>query len=453
MLRVEILEKENTEKDVKIRELEAENKKLKLEIKHLRNIVDKDSSNSSKPPSSDGFKIIHNSREKTGKKPSGQKGHKGCFRDLYNNPTEIIEHKQKYCDCGHEIQYGDKFSAKQFVDVEIKANIAEHRSFKGKCPCCKKKYENELPSHLVNPVTYGNNLKTLILMLYAEGYIALNRIQSLIAETTGSKIKLSQGTIASWIAEFAGKTEKEITQIKKELLSSAVLHKDETGVHVQNNLHWLHVLSNKNATLYHANLKRGLEADEAMGILPLHKKTLVRDHFKPLLNLSCEHQECNAHILRYLKAEDAKGHEWAKEMIKLLVLAHRETLSDGVKKKLSRPRQKYYEQEYTQILNAGITAHKLSEERHRRTENIKLLERMQEYKSAHLLFLSRAEVPFDNNQAERDLRMIKTKTKVSGCFRGCSGAENFAKTKSVLSTARKQSKNLFETTYSLFAGV
>jgi len=172
---------------------------------------------------------------------------------------------------------------------------------------------------------------------------------------------------------------------------------------------------------------------------------LVRDHFAALLNLPCEHQECNAHILRYLKAaKEQRNRTYADDLAGLLVKAHRETLESGQKVKLSPKRIRYYEKEYDRILDAGlkeICAHK---------EDKPLITRLKAFKKAHLLFLSRAEVPFDNNQAERDLRMIKTKAKVSGCFRSTEGVEAFAATKSIISTARKRGENLLEKIKSLY---
>lgn len=426
-------------KDKKIAELEQE-------IKQLRGIIDKNSSNSSKPPSSDGFTKIHNSREQTGKSVGGQLGHKGHWRELYAEPTEIVEHKQAICECGGEIKYKEKYIAKQYIDLNIQVNVTEHRAYNGTCQCCKKKHENKLPENLINPVTYGRNLKALTILLSTEGCISVNRIKSILKETTNGEIEIAESTIINWQSEIAGKTDAEIAKIKSNLLSGKVTHKDETGVRVEKDLHWLHVTSNKDVTLYHANPKRGSDADDEIGILPVYKGVLVRDHYKPLLKYHCEHQECNAHILRYLKAEVERKRSWASKMIEFLVKAHRETLSTGQKKQLHYKRLQYYESEYDRILDAGIREHKASSERLYRTDNINLLERMQKYKSEHLLFLSRAEVPFDNNLAERDLRMVKTKSKVSGCFRSKTGVENFAAIKSVLSTARKQSKNLFQTT-------
>jgi len=419
--------------------LEKENLELREENQRLKAMFDTNSSNSSKPPSTDGFVKIFNSREPTDRKPGGQHGHKGRFRDLFGNPDEIIEYKHKTCECGHEIEY-KKYVAKQFVDVEIKVNLTEHRGYIGKCPLCKKKYNNSLPSHLINTVTYSDNVKALAILLSAEGCVAVDRMNRILREISCEKLKVSNGTIINWQNEFAKQTSDELANYKKELLESRVLHKDETSIDVGKELHWLHVLSNQKTTLYHADAKRGHAADKVMGVLPLYKNVLVHDHLASLVNLPlCEHQECNAHILRYLKgAKELRKRKFAESMIELLVKAHRETLVSGQKKSLPSERISYYEKEYDRILDAG-----LKESLHHK-EDSPLITRMKEYRDWHLLFLSRAEVPFDNNLAERDLRMIKTKAKVSGHFRSRQGSETFAATKSILSTARKRGENLFQ---------
>ena len=427
---------------------------LEAENKRLREIIDKNSSNSSKPPSSDGFKKIFNSRESSGSKPGGQNGHKGNYRKIYTEPTEIIEYKRTVCDCGHEIRYERGYKAKQYADIEIRVGITEHRSYRGECAHCGKVHKNSLPRELSNPVTYGNNVKAVTALLSSEGCVSVNRIRSFLKEITDGKLEISDGTVIKWLNEIACKTGPEIAEIKQKLLSSAVNHKDETGIDVGKEAWWFHTLSNSEATYYHADSKRGREADERMGILPLYKKVLVHDHFSALTGLECEHAECNAHILRYLKAsKELQRWKWPDEMLTLLTAGHRETLASGRKLSLSPERVAYYEREYERIIEAGETEFKAEPLIlcHYYRDHIKLLRRMKNYLREHLLFLSRSEVPFDNNLAERDLRMIKTKTKVSGCFRSATGAENFAAIKSVLSTAKKNGKNLFLTIKNLFA--
>jgi len=336
--------------------------------------------------------------------------------------------------------------AKQFVDVELVTHIVEHRAFNGKCSCCGKKFEASLPQNLINPVTYGDNLKAMTVLLSTEGCVSVNRIKNMIKELTDGNISISEGTIVNWLAEMSGKTDSGLNEIKKALLANLVNHKDETPIDVGMGLAWLHVLSNDKATYYHVDAKRGKAADEAMGVLPLYKNVLVHDHLSSLIHLPCEHAECNAHILRYLKAaKELQKRDWADDMAALLVSAHRETLASGQKRSLPLKRVRFYEKEYDRILEAGEKEFKAdpSPLKDYNDDDMKLLRRLKRYKRDHLLFLTRQEVPFDNNLAERDLRMIKTKQKVSGCFRSLKGAQIFAAIKSVLSTAKKNGQNLF----------
>jgi len=255
----------------------------------------------------------------------------------------------------------------------------------------------------------------------------------LVYELTG-KINVSEGTIVRWHNELKRKIEPFLDRIKHEIAASSVNHKDETGVRVNGKIHWLHVLSNRQFTLYFSHQKRGKEADNEMGILEDYGGTLVHDHFKPLYKFKCKHAECNAHILRYLKGViENQKHEWAKEMMDLLVELHHQKKNgekidaDSAFAKyeaiLKKARSIYYNQP------SG--------------EDYNLWKRMGEYKEEHLRFICDAEVPFDNNQAERDLRMIKAKSKISGCFRSDEGAKAFANAKSYTSTMRKNGKNIY----------
>jgi len=424
-------EKEIDELKEEVKHLKKENEALKQENAKLRDIINKDSGNSSKPPSSDGFKKIHNSREKTGRKPGGQFGHKGHIPQLYGNPTRTIELRTERCKCGGGVIYSGKYTAKQTVDVNVLVDITEYREYEGVCGCCSRRVRNEAPVNDV--ITYGNGLRGLSAMLTTEGCVSINRTQQMINELTGGAIDLSEGTIAKWNAELASRVAPAIENIKEKLLVEPVLHKDETGVHVDTKLNWFHVLSSKTHTLYCSHQKRGNAADKEMDILPSYSGVLVHDHLVGLYDFTCEHAECNAHILRYLKAAaENKNRKWAGDMMELLLDAKNGSDSDEI---LCR---------YDKVLEQGAKEFLKDEAPNYNGDDMKLLRRMKEYKKEHLLFSINKNVPFDNNQAERDLRMIKAKIKISGCFRGKDGGKVFAGIKSYTSTLRKNGRNIFD---------
>ena len=351
----------------------------------------------------------------------------------------MVEHKVEKCKCGGEIEQIGVYKVKQFVDIEIKTKITEHQIFEGKCKCCHRYVRAKCDLH--DRVTYGEKLKSLAAMLSFEGNVSLNRIKSIVFELSG-RINLSEGTLVKWQNELKRKTEPFLERVKKELKASSVLHKDETGVRIDKKMNWLHVLSNRKLTLYFVHKKRGKEADDKIGILKDYGGTLVHDHVKWLYKFECSHAECNAHILRYLKgAIENQKCEWAKEMADFLrELQHRKKQGeeidiDGAFSRyeglLQKARAMYYESK-----NEG--------------EDYKLWRRMGEYAKEHLRFVCDSNVPFDNNQAERDLRMIKAKIKISGCFRSDEGAEAFANIKSYTSTMRKNGENIYAALISAF---
>jgi regulator of replication initiation timing len=428
---IEILRKENTA-------LKAENERLKA-------IINKNSSNSSKPPSTDGFKKIHNSREQTGRKPGGQFGHKGIVPVLFENPTEIINHRLEKCSCGGKVVYPEDYQAKQVVDIEIKTVVTEHRSYSGICESCAAIIKNENPEK--NIIRYGETLKAFVAMLSSEGLVSINRIKTMLFELTNGVINLSEGTIAKWNKDLSGCLASFIEEVKEKLLTQPVLRKDETGIRVNNILQWLHVLSNEFYTLFFSHKKRGQDADKEINILPIYGGILVHDHLRGLYNFTCEHAECNAHILRYLKsAAEIQKRAWATAMIEFLVDANNivKDYKASNLPALDAVILVEYHARYDDILAQGRLEFFQCEKMDNNGEDMKLLRRLKEYKYEHLRFLSDFQVPFDNNLAERDLRMIKSKIKVSGCFRGSEGGSVFATVKSYTSTLRKNSQNIFE---------
>ena len=278
-------------------------------------------------------------------------------------------------------------------------------------------------------------------MLSVEGNVSTNRTSQIVSEITGGLMKLSEGTLCKWNRDISKLVAPSIQAIKGQLLGSPVLHKDETGIWVDKELRWLHVLSNDRYTLYYADAKRGKDADIEANVLPAFKGVLVHDNWKSLYHFTCTHAECNAHVLRYLKgAAESKERKWALDMIEFLMKA-----KTAVEVKALNPAEIHeFHRLYDEILENGHLEYQRKEKSDYNGDDIRLLRRLTEYKNQHLLFLSDTNVPFSNNQAERDLRMIKAKAKISGCFRSNDGDSIFAMLKSYTASLRKNALNIFD---------
>ena len=222
-------------------------------------------------------------------------------------------------------------------------------------------------------------------MLGVEGNVSINRICQMINEISGGLVKLSEGTISKWNRDLAKLIAPSVEGIKKKLLFSEVLHKDETGVWVNKKLRWFHVLSNAEYSLFYASQKRGKDADIQETVLPAFKGVLIHDHLRSLYHFTCSHAECNAHILRYLKGvAENKKRRWAQKMIELLMRA--KAAVDG--KKIQDAEILDFHRQYDDVLQDGEFETAQSENPEYKGADLTLLRRLKEYKTQHLLFLS-----------------------------------------------------------------
>ena len=447
---------ENTRLEAKIISLEAENALLKARI-------NKDSSNSGKPPSSDGFKKPQNSREKSGRKPGGQPGHKGDPPTLCETPDKVININQEQCGCGGQIQYISDFERRQHIDLQIHAHVTEYQSGEGQCPCCGKHFPKQFPEKLPGIINIGDKAKATIALLLNEGAVSVNRVQQILRELTGNRLVLSEASLLRYQQELSEKLQPELDSISADLLQAEILHKDESGARINGLSHWLHVTSTPQSTLYHIHAKRGSEADKEVGILPAYQGILVHDHLKTLYDFLCKHAECNAHILRYLKgiiendAEYAPFAEPLRDLFREMNDRRKALIAEGETAFHPEELEAFYRR-YDDILTQwnALTKQKEAQRKKRKhkykAEAENLGKRLAEYKDQHLLFLIDFRVPFDNNQAERDIRPVKTKLKVSGGFRSQDGAVAYARVRSFISTLRKRGLNIFNGLLSVFGG-
>lgn len=454
------------QKDELIVQLFDQIAKLTARLKELEGQLAKNSRNSSKPPSSDGYdKPKPKSRRgKSGKSSGGQKGHKGNTLKQVEHPDQTVEHVLAQCiGCGHDLstRLVEALERRQVFDIPpISVQVCEHRAQIKTCPCCSLRNKAVFPVSVTQPVQYGVELQAVAAYLSQYQMVPFKRLQELFNDVF--QIPLSQGTLDSILNRGHENLMRFEQQTKQVVLSSELAHFDESGMRVNKQLHWLHVASTQTVTCYAIHPKRGAPAMTDMGILDEFSGYAVHDHWASYSAFDCFHVLCNAHHLRELThAHEQHGQQWAAKLIDCLLDAKKEV--DGArasgKQALSTARIAYHEKRYSRILRQGrdelpvIAAPKLKKRgrvKQHKTKN--LHDRLVFHKHETLAFVYDLDVPFDNNLAERDVRMAKVKQKISGCFRSEHGAHRFCRFRGYLSTARKQGRYILDSLRDAFNG-
>ncbi|MFQ5641911.1 MAG: IS66 family transposase [bacterium] len=431
---------------------------LNERVKQLEDQKAKDSHNSSNPPSSDRGrkKSKRNLRKKSDRSAGGQKGHQGSTLKMVATPDKEIVHRVDRCeDC--DISLVDEavadYQRRQVFDIPpLKIEVTEHQAEIKICPCCGKVIKASFPAGVNQAVQYGNRIKSLSVYLMNYQFHPYDRNREFFEDVFSHS--LSVGTL--WQANHACYNALEVpaTVIKQLIIDSAVARFDETGYAVNGKRQWLHVACTPLLTYYLPHPKRGKEAMDEMGILPLYKGTAVHDFWKSYFKYDCKHALCNAHHLRELIfIYEQYDQSWAQEMIDLLlkikaVVDEAQQTTDYLDQKTIQS----FEREYQRILDDGFKANpppdssKLPKKRGRQKQSKakNLLDRLREYQKEVLAFMYDFNVPFDNNLAEQDIRMMKVQQKISGCFRSDEGAKIFCRIRGYISTVRKQRINVLE---------
>jgi transposase len=443
-----------------IESLESQINELNERLQILEARLNQNSRNSSRPPSTDlsGNKkpISRSRRKKSNKKPGGQEGHSGTTLNMVNDPDEVIEHPLSCCEecgCFLENVEVEAYEIRQIFDIPpVNLIVMEHRSQIKTCPQCGKLNKAVFPESVKYPVQYGPNILSSAVYLKNYQFIPYDRVCEFFNDIMG--IKICSATVIKAEKEcFENLGEFEYI-IRDKLKASPVVHCDETGMRVEGIRHWLHVVSNNKYTCYLVHSKRGSEAMDFMGILPQYEGIAVHDGFKSYNKYECDHALCNAHLQRELTGiEENYKQQWVKEMNELLTEMKKYT--DDCKEQIQEydlEQIKTLEKRFDDIVGRGIEENPTSlnpEKKGKRgvspkTKARNLLDRFIEYKEKILRFLTDLRVPFENNQAERDLRMMKLQQKISGTFRTTRGAEAFCRIRAYISTIRKNDLHVLE---------
>jgi transposase len=425
------------EKDKRIKELEGLLAKALARIEELERRLGLNSSISHKPPSSDGLrkKPTQKSLRLKGEKPSGgQIGHKGTTLLNVENPDHIIKHEVAMClICQKDLTNAQIVAVgkRQVFDIpKPKIEVTEHQVISRICSCGHVS-KALFPENVQASTQYGERIKALAIYLGYQQMIPEDRLQNLFQDVFN--VSIATATLTSMQENFALKIASQQENVLYDLKQSSVKHLDETSLRINGKTCWLHVISNEKQTHYRVHEKRGHLLDGIENIV-------VHDHFKPYFKLkNVSHALCNAHHLRELKAlEEIEKEPWAFRMSAFL------RVFNAIEKPCLKKAEKFYDN----IVNEGLYYHEaktpLSKRKNKRRTGHNLLLRLKNFKEDVLRFIANPLVPFTNNQAEQDIRMMKVKQKISGGFRTFKGAENFCLVRGFLSTMRKQNQNLFQ---------
>jgi transposase len=442
---------ENARQREQIAALVAQNTALAAQVQELQARLAKDSHNSSKPPSSDGLgRKTKSLRRRSGKKAGGQVGHRGETLRLVAVPDAVVQHRPTICaSCQTALDEAEVVLRERRQVYELPALrlvVREHQALHVRCPRCQAVSVGAFPAEAPSRAQYGPRLRALAVYLVEQQFVPYGRVREVLADLFGAS--LSVGTLVTWVQQSAAVLAPVHARLQAALQRVRVLHNDETGVRRSGRLAWAHVASTSRLTHYAIHAKRGRAATDAIGILPDFAGVSVHDGWKPYWRYTqCRHALCNIHHLRELTfVEEQYQQSWAKELkdvLREMKDAVEQARAAGLRSLPPIIRETLLTR-YRTLLAAGHAANPPPQRRPHQRGRIKqtpaqnLLERLWLGQEQVLAFLDDFTVPFDNNQAERDLRMLKVQQKVSGSFRSDRGADAFACLRSYLSTLRKQ---------------
>jgi transposase len=447
-------------------QLRQQMEQIVTRLREVEKRLAKDSRNSSKPPSSDGpGRRPRSQRKASGKKTGGQPGHPGRTLMQVASPDEVVRHRPAECVHCQQALVGVVGKVKERRQVhdlpEVRLVVREHQVEEVRCPICQCLSEGTFPAGVKAPAQYGPNVRALAVYLHQYQLVPLGRTCEVLADLCDCQV--SEGALTVWVQQAAETLEETVAQIADWLSASRLQHGDETGVRIGGKLHWIHVNSTRWLTHLAWHAKRGKQALEVIGIWPRFHGRAMHDRWTSYDQYACAHSVCAAHLLRDCTAVlEQEQQSWAGEMHDLLLsmaAAADEWRQRGATAVPTDERDEWVAQ-YFDLLGSGFAAQPSPEAeqvpkrrgRQKQSAAKNLLDDLLRRANQVLAFLDDLSIPFTNNQAERDLRMIKVQQKIAGTFRSATGATAFCRIRSYLSTMRKQGHRMLAALAAVFAG-
>jgi transposase len=452
--------------DWRIHALEHRVEQLQAQVQTLQEQVAKDSHNSHKPPSSDGLAKPKpkSLRPKSERPTGGQPGHPGHTLRRVEKPDRTVRQAVERCaHCGRALgqQTPDRVERRQVFDLpEPRLEVTEHQAEVKTCSCGRVN-RAAFPPEAAAPVQYGPRVQSVAVYLGEYQLLPFDRLAEIMRDLFACE-HFSEGTLANFKADCSRRLEPVEAAIRDLATAAPVAGFDETGLRATGSLHWLHTVSTRLLTWYYAHKRRGGEAMDAAGILADYRGRAVHDCWKPYFDYDCDHALCNSHLLRELIfLWEEQSQPWAKDMMDHLL---------GIKAAVATARaagltalppsdQERGLQGYERIVQAGYAQNPLAPAqspkrrgRRKQSKACNLLDRFRDHPNEILAFMRDFAIPFDNNQSERDLRMMKLRQKISGTFRSFAALVNFCRIRGYVSTARKNGLNAFDALQRVFLG-
>ena len=472
-----LLKQQNKQKDEIIHDLDKNNYKGQYETLKLENIelkkklkifeekfemqrisLGKNSSNSCKPSSTNGFKrVVQNNRVKSGRKPGREKGHLKSTPTVSKTPDEVVKvSRVATCTCGHKTIEKEEVS-RDLISLEIIVHTTQYRGKKTVCPCCNKEYMPKFPEQVKNIINYDEGIKALIVYLNSYCNVPNQKTVELLGLLSNDKIKMCHGTVGNTIAQFSKKSKPILKKMKQQILKTPVINEDETPIKVNGKLMSVIGVFTKGISLLEAFEHRTLESFEEMGILNRYIGTVCHDHNKIHDSfIQSKQAECNFHILRYCKAEyEVHKRESIKKFMDYLLSLRDKVDEYKLEGKTSFTEKEYEEvkTKYLKLLDIWDTEFKKDYDKKEYFDSERCLKtRLRERVDDHLRFLTDFRIDFTNNLAERGLRKVKTKLKIAGGFRKLEFSRYYCDAISIIDTCKKQNMNIGETIKNIFKG-
>ena len=476
---VKLLKQQSKQKDEIIHDLDKNNYKGQYETLKLENIelkkklkiyeekfemqrisLGKNSSNSCKPSSTNGFKhVVQNNRVKSDRKPGREKGHKRSAPTVTKTPDEVVNvSKVATCTCGHKTVEKEEVS-RDLISLEVIVHTKQYIGKKTVCPCCNKEYMPKFPEQVKNTINYDESIKTLIVYLNSYCNVPNQKVTELLGLLSNEKIKMCHGTVGNTVAQFSKKSKPILKEMKQQILKAPVINEDETPIKVNGKFMSVIGVFTKEISLLEAFEHRNLESFEKMGILNRYIGIVGHDHNKIHDSFKQSKQaECNFHILRYCKAEyEIHKRDCIRNFMNYLL-----TLRDKVDEYKMQGRTSFTEKEYAEakikylelldIWDAELKKDYSYDKKQYFNSERCLKSRLRERVDDHLRFLTDFRIDFTNNLAERGLRKVKTKLKIAGGFRKLEFSRYYCDAISIIDTCKKQSTNIGETIKNIFRG-